>query len=101
MRSMSVPIEPNAAFPNMDYESWRDTLQTIHRFAQVVGKLRLAASPAHNHWWNASSTTPTSSPSRAQATSSRTTKSRRCLPREPRTRHTKHTNRGLIFEEQN
>ncbi|MDT3683024.1 MAG: DUF5996 family protein [Truepera sp.] len=49
---MSTPTEPIAAFPDMDYESWRGTLQTIHRFAQVVGKVRLAASPRHNHWWN-------------------------------------------------
>lgn len=49
---MSAPTERPAAFPDMDYESWRDTLATIHRFAQVVGKLRLAASPRRNHWWN-------------------------------------------------
>jgi hypothetical protein len=32
--------------------SWRDTKQTLHRFCQVVGKLRLAASVRRNHWWN-------------------------------------------------
>lgn len=53
MRSTSTPAEQSAVFPDLDYESWRDTLATIHRFAQVVGKLRLAASPGHNHWWNA------------------------------------------------
>ncbi|MEO6827956.1 MAG: DUF5996 family protein [Microbacteriaceae bacterium] len=50
---MSNPAERAAAFPSMDYEAWHDTLETIHRFQQVVGKLRLAASPRHNHWWNA------------------------------------------------
>lgn len=39
-------------FPDLPYESWRETLQTIHRFAQLVGKIRLAASPRRNHWWN-------------------------------------------------
>jgi len=24
----------------------------VHRFAQVVGKIRLAASPRRNNWWN-------------------------------------------------
>lgn len=24
----------------------------MHRFAQIVGKIRLAASPRRNHWWN-------------------------------------------------
>ncbi|GAB2601851.1 DUF5996 family protein [Kocuria himachalensis] len=42
----------HVAFPEMPYESWRDTLDTVHRFAQVVGKVRLAAAPRRNHWWN-------------------------------------------------
>ena len=25
--------------------------ETIHRFTQVVGKIRLAASPRRNHWF--------------------------------------------------
>jgi hypothetical protein len=32
--------------------SWQDTKQTLHRFCQVVGKIRLAASVRRNHWWN-------------------------------------------------
>ncbi len=52
MQSKSTAAAHLEAFPKMDYESWRDTLQTIHRFSQIVGKLRLAASPGHNHWWN-------------------------------------------------
>jgi hypothetical protein len=39
-------------FPALPYESWRDCLATLHRFAQLVGKIRLAASPRRNHWWN-------------------------------------------------
>ena len=39
-------------FPDLPYESWRDTRDTMHRFAQIVGKVRLAASPRRNHWWN-------------------------------------------------
>ncbi|MBO0878654.1 MAG: hypothetical protein J2P19_35290, partial [Pseudonocardia sp.] len=40
------------AFPAIPYSAWRDSLATVHRFAQVVGKIRLAASPRRNHWWN-------------------------------------------------
>lgn len=40
------------AFPAIPYPAWRDSLATVHRFAQVVGKIRLAASPRRNHWWN-------------------------------------------------
>jgi Family of unknown function (DUF5996) len=39
-------------WPDLAYDSWRDTLATVHRFAQVVGKIRLAAAPRRNHWWN-------------------------------------------------
>jgi hypothetical protein len=31
---------------------WADTKETLHRYLQVVGKIRLAASPRRNHWWN-------------------------------------------------
>jgi hypothetical protein len=39
-------------FPPMPLAEWRDTKETLHRFCQVVGKLRLAASVRRNHWWN-------------------------------------------------
>lgn len=38
--------------PEMRYESWRESLATVHRFAQLVGKVRLAHSARRNHWWN-------------------------------------------------
>ena len=34
------------------YADWQPTKDTLHRFAQVVGKLRLSQSPRRNHWWN-------------------------------------------------
>ncbi|MBB5926808.1 DUF5996 family protein [Streptomyces echinatus] len=39
-------------FPPAPLPEWRDTKETLHRFAQVVGKIRLAASARRNHWWN-------------------------------------------------
>ncbi|MGH3824202.1 MAG: DUF5996 family protein [Pseudonocardiaceae bacterium] len=39
-------------FPPMPLKAWTDTKETLHRFAQVVGKVRLAASVRRNHWWN-------------------------------------------------
>ncbi|ADI04258.1 hypothetical protein SBI_01137 [Streptomyces bingchenggensis BCW-1] len=39
-------------FPPMPLMEWRDTKETLHRFAQIVGKIRLAASVRCNHWWN-------------------------------------------------
>jgi hypothetical protein len=42
-------VEP---FPAIPLESWADSKETLHRFAQIAGKIRLAASPRRNHWWN-------------------------------------------------
>jgi hypothetical protein len=39
-------------FPPLPFAEWRETKETLHRFAQVVGKIRLAASARRNHWWN-------------------------------------------------
>ncbi len=39
-------------FPSMPLTEWRDTKETLHRYAQIVGKIRLAASARCNHWWN-------------------------------------------------
>jgi hypothetical protein len=40
-------------FPAMPLADWQDTKATLHRFAQVVGKIRLASGPRRNHWWHA------------------------------------------------
>lgn len=39
-------------FPALALDEWRDTKETLHRFVQIVGKIRLAGSPRRNHWWN-------------------------------------------------
>ncbi|MGH3328990.1 MAG: DUF5996 family protein [Streptomycetales bacterium] len=39
-------------FPPMPLAEWADTKATLHRFAQIVGKIRLAATPRRNHWWH-------------------------------------------------
>jgi Family of unknown function (DUF5996) len=33
-------------------QAWEPTKTTLHFWAQVVGKVKLAASPPHNHWWH-------------------------------------------------
>src|SRR5204863_131497 len=37
-------------WPELPYEAWRDTKQTLHMYLQVVGKLRLALSPLEPQW---------------------------------------------------
>ncbi|MGY1821590.1 DUF5996 family protein [Geodermatophilus sp. SYSU D00079] len=39
-------------FPPVPLAEWADTKETLHRFLQVVGKLRLANAPRRNHWWH-------------------------------------------------
>ncbi|ASU85915.1 hypothetical protein CDO52_26720 [Nocardiopsis gilva YIM 90087] len=41
-------------FPAVPLRDWADTKETLHRFLQVVGKIRLTSAPRRNHWWNAS-----------------------------------------------
>lgn len=38
--------------PSLPYAEWRPTRDTLHRWMQVVGKIKLALSPTVNHWWN-------------------------------------------------
>jgi hypothetical protein len=38
--------------PPLPLASWKPTKETLHIFAQIVGKIRLALAPARNHWWH-------------------------------------------------
>src|ERR1700693_2233238 len=40
------------AWPRLHLDDWSDTQTTLHRWAQIVGKTRLALSPMQNHWWH-------------------------------------------------
>lgn len=39
-------------WPELPLAEWEATKQTLHRFAQIVGKVRLGMAPYRNHWWN-------------------------------------------------
>jgi Family of unknown function (DUF5996) len=41
-----------AAWPALPLSEWKDTLETLHRWAQIVGKTRLALAPPINHSWH-------------------------------------------------
>jgi hypothetical protein len=38
--------------PPLPLGEWEATKQTLHRYCQVLGKLRLELSPPRNHWWH-------------------------------------------------
>jgi hypothetical protein len=40
-------------WPSLPLEAWSDTYATLHRWLQIVGKVRLARSPWINHSWTA------------------------------------------------
>jgi hypothetical protein len=42
----------DGAWPELPYEAWRDTCETLHLWTQVIGKVALATTPLVNHWWN-------------------------------------------------
>ena len=39
-------------WPELPYEAWKDTLQTLHMKLQIVGKVRLALTPFEPQWAN-------------------------------------------------
>jgi hypothetical protein len=40
------------AWPTLPLAGWKDTLDTLHRWVQIVGKTRLALAPPINHSWH-------------------------------------------------
>lgn len=39
-------------WPALPYDEWKATLYALHRWTQIVGKIRLTHTPAVNHTWN-------------------------------------------------
>ncbi|HTV55799.1 MAG TPA: DUF5996 family protein [Terriglobia bacterium] len=53
--SVAQQLSPNIAgkqWPALPLEEWEDTFHTLHMWTQIVGKVRMAFTPLHNHWWN-------------------------------------------------
>jgi hypothetical protein len=47
---MSSP--PNPLWPELDYEAWRETRDTLQLWTQIVGKIRMKQTPWLNHSWH-------------------------------------------------
>jgi len=39
------------SWPDLPFDAWRPTCDTLHMWTQIVGKVRLALAPYLNHWW--------------------------------------------------
>jgi hypothetical protein len=42
-----------SAWPALPLDAWKPTYETLHRWTQIVGKIRLALTPWTNHSWHA------------------------------------------------
>jgi hypothetical protein len=50
--AMRSGASDNEALPALPFDSWRETLETLHMWTQIVGKVRLKLCPLVNQWWN-------------------------------------------------
>jgi hypothetical protein len=51
VRAAGLPAA-EAAWPELPLEGWSDTYATLHRWTQIVGKVRTARTPWINHSWH-------------------------------------------------
>ncbi len=47
----AVSIEGAGIWPELSFPEWQETCATLHLWAQIIGKVRLALAPPVNHWW--------------------------------------------------
>jgi Family of unknown function (DUF5996) len=50
---MSTAIDSRPDLPALQLEEWEATKDTLHLWAQIVGKIRMTSSAPRNHWWHA------------------------------------------------
>jgi hypothetical protein len=48
-RSISMA---SSDWPDLPLAGWSETCETLHRWTQIVGKVRMVLAPLVNHWWN-------------------------------------------------
>ena len=54
MMDATIPAQGDAAgeiWPALPYEAWKDSLDTLHMWIQIVGKVKLELVPFLNDWW--------------------------------------------------
>ena len=54
MARREYPSVVKSDWPALPYTDWSETLATLHRWFQVVGKVRMSLTPWVNHSWSAS-----------------------------------------------
>jgi hypothetical protein len=46
-----TPETAKDPWPDLNWSDWQNTGDTLHRWTQIVGKVRMALTPMMNHWW--------------------------------------------------
>jgi hypothetical protein len=49
---MSTASPPRPRLPELPLTEWEATKNTLHLWAQIVGKVRMASTAPRNHWWH-------------------------------------------------
>ena len=49
---MKTNINKQSAWPELDFIKMQDTIETLHQWIQIVGKIRLKTMPWQNHSWH-------------------------------------------------
>ena len=49
---MLPPLPNFGEWPDLEWEQWKESAETLHMYMQIVGKTRLTLTPLQNHWWN-------------------------------------------------
>ena len=44
--------DTDVSWPSLSCEGWQRTQPTLHRYLQMVGKVRMSLVPARQHWWH-------------------------------------------------
>ena len=44
-------VTNDEVWPPLPFVAWQETLETLHRWTQIVGKVKLALCPFLNEWW--------------------------------------------------
>ena len=52
LRLLNYAAASMSDWPALPLHEWWDTRDTLHRWMQVIGKIRLELTPLINHWWN-------------------------------------------------
>jgi len=45
-------MSSDAVWPPLPLDQWGPTKETLHRYCQIVGKVRMSLTPPLNHWWH-------------------------------------------------